>query len=46
MRKLTRQERGGARTCADRLAADLDPQLAIQDEEGLLVGQVAVQGVL
>jgi hypothetical protein len=46
MGELAGEIRGGARACVDRLAADFDPQLAVQDEEGLLVGFVAVQGAV
>ncbi len=46
MWELARENRGGARACLDRVAADFDPQLAVQDEEGLLIGLVAVQGAV
>ena len=45
-RDLAGENRGGARLSRDRLAADFDPQLTVEDEEGLLVGFVAVQGLL
>ena len=32
MRELAGENRGGARACLDRLVADFDPQLAVQDE--------------
>jgi hypothetical protein len=44
VRELTRKERDGARARVERALADFDTHVAVEDEEGLLVGPVEVQG--
>lgn len=44
VRQLPRQDRGRSRSGGASLSADLDPNLAVEHQEGLLVGQMPVHG--